>query len=262
VKADKQMDNQRNMTVTDHIQELRRRLLWIIIVFVISIVGGLILARPIIQFMRKLPPANGMNWHVFSPWDALKLYMNFGFMIALLFTLPVILYQLWAFVKPGLKETERKGSIGYVPAAFFLFVLGASFAYFVVFPFAFFFTSMISKSLQITELYGVTQYFSFMFNIVLPVSLLFELPVVVMFLTKIRILNPERLRKFRRYAYMLLVILSTVITPPDAISAILVALPLILLYEISLWLSARVHRKQLLQDEAREEAFYSSTLQK
>jgi sec-independent protein translocase protein TatC len=87
-----------------------------------------------------------------------------------------------------------------------------------------------------------------MFNILLPIALLFELPVVVMFLTRLRLVNPKRLRKLRRYAYMALVILSTIVTPPDAISAIIVAIPLILLYEISVLLSGVVYRKQLAKD--------------
>ena len=248
------MSKQINMSVIDHIQELRNRIMWTLVVLVLSVIAGLILARPLIQLIKSFPPADALTWNVFSPWDALRLYMNFGVAIGMMFTLPVIFYHLWAFVKPGLRVEERKATLGYIPAAFFLFLLGVSFAYFVVFPFAFFFTSMISKSLDITEVYGVSQYFSFMFSIIIPISLLFELPVVVMFLTKIRILNPKLLRKFRRYAYMLLVILSTIITPPDAISAIIVTIPLIILYEVSVLLSHYIYRKQLRQDAAWEQA--------
>jgi sec-independent protein translocase protein TatC len=233
----------------NHIQELRRRIMWILFVFVISIVGGLICAGPFIKLLKTLPPTNQISWQVFSPWDALRIYMNFGLLIALMFTLPVILYHLWAFMKPGLRDIERKAIILYIPSVFFLFILGVAFGYFVVFPFAFYFTSMISQSLEINELYGVSQYFSFMFNIVIPISILFELPVVVMFLTKIRILNPRLLRKFRRFAYFILVVLSTIITPPDAISAIIVAIPLLLLYEVSVLLSSAIYRKQQKQHQ-------------
>ena len=94
-----------------------------------------------------------------------------------------------------------------------------------------------------------------MFNIVIPISLLFELPVVVMFLTRLRILNPLRLRKMRRFAYLLLVIIGTMITPPDFISDILVALPLILLYEFSVMMSSVIYRKQLAKDQEWEERY-------
>jgi sec-independent protein translocase protein TatC len=249
------MSTNEEMTLVDHLGELRKRIMWILVVLVAGMIAGLICARPLIRYMKSIPPASGISWSVFSPWDALKLYMNFGLAIGLLITLPVIFYHLWAFVRPGLRPIEQKASIIYIPGAFVLFLAGLAFGYFVVFPLAFHFTSSISKSLDINELYGAAQYFSFMFNIIIPLSIVFELPVLVMFLTKIRLLNPKRLHKFRRYAYMLMVILSTVITPPDAISAILVAIPLIVLYEIGVLLSARIYRKQQSQDAAWEQEY-------
>ncbi|TXK76047.1 twin-arginine translocase subunit TatC [Paenibacillus sp. N3.4] len=249
------MTTNEEMSLVEHLGELRKRILWILVVLVIGMVGGLICAKPIIRYLKNIPPASGIGWNVFSPWDALRLYMNFGLAVGILITLPVILYHIWAFVKPGLREVEQKASIIYIPAAFVLFLLGLSFGYWVVFPMAFYFTSSISKSLEITELYGAAQYFTFMFNIILPLALVFEMPIVVMFLTKIRLLNPKRLHKFRRYAYMLMVILATVITPPDAISAILVSVPLIVLYEVSVFLSGFIYRKQLMKDAEWEKEF-------
>ncbi|MBP1965175.1 twin-arginine translocase subunit TatC [Paenibacillus aceris] len=249
------MSTNEEMSLVEHLGELRKRIMWILLVLVIGMVAGLISAKPIIRFLKNIPPADSISWNVFSPWDALRLYMNFGLAVGILITLPVTLYHIWAFVKPGLRETEQKASIIYIPYAFVLFLAGLSFGYWVVFPMAFYFTSSISKSLDITEMYGAAQYFTFMFNILLPLALVFEMPIVVMFLTKIRLLNPIRLHKFRRYAYMLLVILATVITPPDAISAILVALPLIVLYEFSVFMSRFIYRKQLLQDAEWEREF-------
>lgn len=243
------------MSLIDHLGELRKRIMWILVVLVIGMVGGLVAAKPVIRYLKSIPPADGIGWNVFSPWDALRLYMNFGLAVGLLITLPVILYHIWAFVKPGLRETEQKASIIYIPYAFLLFLLGLSFGYWVVFPMAFYFTSSISKSLEITEMYGAAQYFTFMFNIILPLAIVFEMPIVVMFLTKIKLLNPKRLHKFRRYAYMIMVILATVITPPDAISAILVSVPLIILYEFSVFMSGFIYRKQLANDAAWEREF-------
>ncbi|MGG1553547.1 twin-arginine translocase subunit TatC [Paenibacillus ferrarius] len=246
------MSTTEEMSLVEHLTELRKRIMWVLLVLVIGMVAGLIAARPIIRYLKSIPPANGISWNVFSPWDALRLYMNFGLAVGLLITLPVIMYHVWAFVKPGLREEEQRASVLYVPYAFGLFILGLAFGYFVVFPMAFYFTSSISKSLDINEMYGAAQYFTFMFNIVLPLACVFEMPIVVMFLTKIRLLNPKRLHKMRRYAYMLMVILATVITPPDAISAILVSIPLIILYEFSVFMSSLIYRKQLAKDAAWE----------
>lgn len=249
------MTTNEEMSLVEHLGELRKRIMWVLVVLVIGMVGGLICAKPIIRYLKNIPPADSIGWNVFSPWDALRLYMNFGLAVGILITLPVILYHIWAFVKPGLRESEQKASIIYIPYAFLLFLGGLSFGYWVVFPMAFYFTSSISQSLEITEMYGAAQYFTFMFNIIIPLAIVFEMPIVVMFLTKIRLLNPKRLHKFRRYAYMLLVILSTLITPPDAISAILVALPLIVLYEFSVFMSRFIYHKQLAKDAEWEREF-------
>jgi sec-independent protein translocase protein TatC len=234
-------------TFWDHFGELRKRIIWILIVFITAMIAGLILAGDLVVYLKNAEPADGIAWNVFSPWDSITIYMQVAFVLGLAVTLPFLIYQLWAFVKPGLKPREQLATIKYIPLAFLFFLAGLAFAYFVVFPLAFSFTESISKYLSLTETYGITQYFSFMFSILIPVSLLFELPIVVMFLTKIRILNPARLRAARKLSYLILVVVATMITPPDLISDLLVAVPLIVLYELSVWMSAIVYRKQLLE---------------
>lgn len=243
------------MTLVDHLTELRRRLIWVIAVLVIAMIGGLVASIYLIEYFRSVEPANSMSWHAFSLWDGIRLYMQFALIIALVVTLPFTLYQVWAFVKPGLREEEQKATLKYIPFSVFMILLGVAFAYFVVFRMAFQFTQNVNQNLHLVETYGAIQYFGFMFNIVFPISLLFEMPIVVMFLTKLRILNPKRLRKMRRIAYLILVIVGTLITPPDLISDLLVAVPLILLYEFSVLLSAAIYRKQLEKD-AQWEAEY------
>lgn len=243
------------MTLVDHLTELRRRLIWVIAVLVIAMIGGLVASIYLIEYFRSVEPANSMSWHAFSLWDGIRLYMQFALIIALVVTLPFTLYQVWAFIKPGLREEEQKATLKYIPFSVFMILLGVAFAYFVVFRMAFHFTQNVNLNLGLVETYGAIQYFGFMFNIVFPISLLFEMPIVVMFLTKLRILNPKRLRKMRRIAYLILVIVGTLITPPDLISDLLVAVPLILLYEFSVLLSAAIYRKQLEKD-AQWEAEY------
>ncbi|WP_442601861.1 twin-arginine translocase subunit TatC [Paenibacillus sp. KN14-4R] len=249
------MSTNKEMVLFEHIGELRKRLMWVLVFLIIGMGAGLYVAKPVLLYLQKLPPANGLEWHVFSPWDALRLYMSFSLVIGFIVTMPVLMYQIWAFVSPGLRDTERGAAIKYLPFAVLLYLLGLAFGYFVVFPMAFHFSTSISGSLNIIETYGAAQYFSFMFNIIIPLSILFELPIIVMFLTKIRLLNPARLSKFRRLAYMVLVILAAVITPPDAISAILVFVPMVVLYEFSVVLSGMIYRKQLAQDAAWEQEY-------
>lgn len=240
------------MSLMDHLGELRRRLIWVLAVFVITMIIGMVVSGPIIHYLKNVPPAKNIQWNAFSPWDSLRIYMNVSLAVGLVISLPFTLVQLWSFVKPGLRQEEQKATLLYIPGAFFLLLLGLSFGYFVVFPMAFRFSAVLTHQLGLTETYGAAQYFSFMFNIILPLSLFFELPIVVMFLTKLRVLNPIRMRKMRRYAYVVLVVLGALITPPDAISATIVAAPMIILYEFSVYLSRRVYRKQQQADRAWE----------
>lgn len=122
-----------------------------------------------------------MSWHVFSPMDGIRIYMMIAFVISLTITLPFILFQLWGFVKEGLTKEEQSATLRYIPYTFLCFIIGLSFAYFVVFPMCMTFTVRITENLGLTQTYGVAQYFGFMLNIVLPLSIAFELPIVVMF---------------------------------------------------------------------------------
>lgn len=249
-EAGESLMQEQTASLVEHLTELRKRLIWIVVVLVLAMIGGFFAAKPIIVYLMHTEPASSIiSLNTFSPWDAIRLYMQFSFAVGLVVTLPFALTQIWLFVKPGLMEHEQKATLRYIPGAVFLFLLGLAFAYFIIFPMAFYFTSTVTKSLSLTEMYGAAQYFTFMFNILIPMAILFELPVVVMFLTKLRILNPVRLKKLRRYAYLVLVVIATLVTPPDFISDILVAVPMIILYEVSIMLSAKVYKGQQERDK-------------
>lgn len=234
--------------ILQHLEELRRRLIWVLLFFVVAIIVGFIFAEPIVQHLKNDPAARDIPWNVFALGDALRVYLQFAFVIALVMTTPFFMFQFWKFVKPGLKPHEQRATLMYIPFACVLFISGILFAYYVIFPFVVQFISSFSERLGAQEMYGISQYFGFMFRLVLPTGIVFELPVIVMFLTRIRILTPGLLRKFRRHAYVLLVVVAAMITPPDFVSNILVAIPLILLYEASIWLSNRVYRKVAAED--------------
>jgi sec-independent protein translocase protein TatC len=246
-------------TFSEHLRELRRRIIIVLTVFALATVAGLLAAEPIVQYLKQAMPVKDIEWNVFSPWDSLRIYMNVSLVVAAVLTMPAAFYQLWAFVKPGLRDEERRASLMYVPGAFVLSLLGMAFGYFILFPMAFRFTVYLSESMELVETYGAAQYFSFMFNIVLPLGLVFQLPVAVMFLTRLRIVKPGLLHKFRKYAYFFLFVVSAIITPPDLISAILVSIPLILLYELSHLLSRIVYRKQQEADRKLEEMLSQPT---
>jgi sec-independent protein translocase protein TatC len=236
------MNESTQATVIDHLSELRKRLIWSASILLVALVLGIFTAKPIVLYLKHSGPAKDLALHVFSPWDGVRIYVNVAFAVALLVSLPFLIWQLWLFVSPGLKNTERRALLKYLPYVFFLGLAGAAFAYFIIFPMAFEFSTALIEGVDLQETYGVAQYFGFMFNMIIPMALLFQMPIVVLFLTTIGFLNPQRLGKFRKYAYFLLYFIGTLITPPDIISDIVVTLPMILLYEISVLLSRRTYR--------------------
>ena len=137
------------------------------------------------------PTASHVEWNVFGYTDGLMIYLKCALLLAILITLPIALYQTWLFVKPGMSEEESKGTVVFIPASFLLFLAGVSFGYFLLFPLMLNFMSNINESIGAVETYGMKQYFTFMFNLIIPVGIVFELPVVILFLTKLGIVTPK-----------------------------------------------------------------------
>lgn len=216
-----------------HLTEVRKRLLIVFAWFVVTLSIGLYVSPRILRYMKSQPLVGEIEWNVFSFTDGLTIYMKCAFLVALLFTVPVLLYQVWAFVRPGLTDAEAKSTLPYIPVSFALFIIGVSFSYWVVFPMMIRFMIRMNHTVGAVETYGIDRYFSFLFEVVFPMAIAFELPVVVLFLTRIGLLTPQRLKMTRKYAYVGLAIIGSCISPPDMISHLSVTLPLILLFEIS-----------------------------
>ncbi|SFS90592.1 twin-arginine translocase subunit TatC [Marininema halotolerans] len=241
---------------TTHLGELRIRIMVVLAIFVVTLGIGFYYAQPIIDWVihdiLSGTLKRRVELHVFSPGESLSIYMQFAFLLAVIFTLPVGLYQLWRFVSPGLTVKEQRATLRYIPLAVLLFTGGLVFAYYLIIPFILHFMTILTSRLGAQETYGMYEFFRFIFRILFPVALLFELPVIILFLTRLRILNPDLLRRGRRYAWLAMVILSSLITPPDFISNILVSIPLILLYEASIFLAVRVAKQMAIEDAAQE----------
>lgn len=233
----------RSMPLTKHLQELRARLIFVFIAFFVSFIIGMLVAKPLILFLQtdEMPVTITMN--VFKVTDAFSIYMQFAFVIALVLIAPFALYQLWAFVKPGLYRNEQQATLRYIPIICVLFLIGVAFSYFVVFPFVLTFMLQFGEQLGVQNTIGLTTYFQFMLQTILPFGALFQMPLLVAFLTRLGLINPDIMRRFRKYAYFILLIIAGLITPPELLSHLLVTLPLILLYEFSIIISSLTYRK-------------------
>jgi len=246
--------NQNHMTILEHIDELRKRLMIIVVFFVFALILSFFLVEPLISLLQNAAEAKELTMNAFRVTDPFKVYMNMVFVLALIVTSPMILYQIWSFVSPGLLERERRVTLGYIPASVFLFLAGLAFSYFILFPFVMKFMLGLSNDMGITSTIGINEYFQFLFQITLPFGLLFQLPVILLFLTRLGIVTPMFLKKIRKYAYFVLFVIAALITPPDIVSHLMVTVPLLLLYEISVWIATIGYKKaQAAEAERRKE---------
>ncbi|KAB7704479.1 twin-arginine translocase subunit TatC [Bacillus aerolatus] len=244
--------SRQDMTIYEHIGELRKRLIIVVVFLFLAMIAGLFLAEPIIRYLQHADEAKELTMNAFRVTDPLKIYFQMAFVIAFILTSPMILYQLWAFVNPGLLESEKKVTLSYIPISVLLFLAGLSFSYLVLFPYIIHFMMKLSGNLNIEQVIGINEYFQFLFQITLPFGILFQLPVVTMFLTRLGIITPMFLAQIRRYAYFILLVVAGLITPPDVVSQIIVMIPLVILYEISIWIS-KISYKKALQAELKAE---------
>jgi sec-independent protein translocase protein TatC len=240
----------KELNLVDHLDELRKRLIISAVAFVAFFIVGFMYVEEIYAwFVRDLD----VKLIVLGPSDIVWIYFMIATLIAIAGTIPIIALQIWLFVKPALKPIERKISLSYVPALFILFIVGLAFGYFVIFPTVLNFLVELSGDMLVTN-FTADKYFRFIMNMTLPFGVLFELPVVVMFLTSLGVINPYVLTKIRKYAYFVLIVISVVISPPDFMSDVLVTIPLLVLYEISINLSKIVYRRKLKKEKEWEES--------
>ena len=187
------------------------------------------------------PPEFGMQAVGFAETFVLSIKVCFimGFVVAF----PYVFYQIWSFVAPGLYEEEKKATSGVVFVCSFLFMLGVLFGYFVIAPFAINFL-MGYELPGVTNIPTVTSYVNYMVMFTLPAGMIFELPIVVYFLAKLGLITAAFMRQYRRHAFILILVLSALVTPPDVVTQFLIGIPLYFLYEISIFIARRMERKR------------------
>lgn len=167
-----------------------------------------------------------------------------GFIIAF----PFIFWEFWKFIKPALTKKELNKSKGVIFWVSLLFFLGVLFGYFVIAPYTVNFFASFQIDENVKNQWTLVSYFDTLIPLILGTGLAFQLPMVVLFLSKVGIVTPAYLKKIRKYAILVIVIVAGVITPPDVVSQVIVSIPLLFLYEISIWLSARVQKQAAIED--------------
>ncbi|WP_420855377.1 twin-arginine translocase subunit TatC [Virgibacillus indicus] len=241
MSEEQQFDQEKEMNLTGHLSELRNRLIVTAVFFFLFFILGFIFVEDIYWFF-----VNDFDFKltVISPGEIIWLHFTMAGLVAIAATIPILAFQVWSFIKPGLTPNERKASLAYIPAIFLLFLGGMVFGYFMFVKLIMPFLLSLNNGM-FNEMFTVDKYFKFLLRITFPFALLFEIPMIAMFLTSLGILTPDFMRRTRKYAYLILIIIGTIVTPPDFILQIVVAIPLIILYEISIYLAAIVYRKKL-----------------
>lgn len=272
---DQQNIEEKEMSFLDHLEELRwhivRSVVAIMILMIVAFVAApwifenIVFAPsrvdfPTFKWMCKLGEITGATealcvkiipFKIQSRYMTGQFTMQFtaAFVIGLIVAFPYVFWEIWRFVRPGLYAREKKFSRGAVFFVSFLFLLGVSFGYYILCPMSIWFFSSYSISPQIVNEFDITSYVQTIVALVFGSGLLFQLPMVVYFLTKIGLLTPQFMRKYRKHAIIIILIIAAIITPPDPLSQTIISIPLYLLYEISIFISAMVIRQQKKEEE-------------
>lgn len=262
--ADEEAIEKTKAPLLDHLIELRKRLIISLVAFVICFVVCFAFAKYIYAFLTA-PLAHALagqpNHHLIytALYETFFTYVKVGMFAGICLSFPIVASQLWLFIAPGLYRQERRAFLPFLAATPVLFIMGAAFVYYVMLPFAIrFFVGYETPggpgSLGIELQAKVSEYLDFVTTLIFAFGLCFQLPVLLSLLGRVGIISSAQLRSARRYAILGIVALSAVVTPPDVFSMISLALPLIVLYEISIWCVRLIENSRAREDAARSAA--------
>lgn len=224
------------LPLTAHLEELRKRITFVLIAMGIGFGISYFFSKELfdilmIPLVEALPPDTTLIFTGVT--EAFITYLKVALVSGVFLSTPVILYQLWAFLAPGLYDNEKKGFFPIILFSTFFFVGGALFGYFVIFPFGFqYFLGFATDFIK--PMPSVKEYFSFSIKLLFAFGVVFELPLFILFLSRLGIVTYKQLRSFRKYAILLIFAVAAVITPPDVLSQIMLGLPMIVLYEVGI----------------------------
>ena len=262
-------EEKEELSFLGHLEELRWHLMRSVIAIMIVAIGAFLYKGVVFDIIILGPQGENFPTYRFFCWlsqtfnlgDALCIgkpdfeliniemsgqfttHLLVSAVVGLVVAFPYVMFQLWQFIKPALYETERKNATGAVFFSSLLFLLGVSFGYFMIAPLSVNFLGNYQVSESVFNQISLGSYISTVTTLTLLTGIVFELPIIIYFLSRVGIVTPQFLRQYRKHSLVVLLILSAVITPPDVTSQILVCIPLIILYEVSIYISASVVKR-------------------
>ena len=240
-----------NMSLSGHLRELRNRVVICVVCLVFTFLVGLHFAPDLVELLTGMGEQYGYQYVYIAPQELLMQYFSVALIAALCIAFPVIAYNIWAFMKPGLRKNENFLIRAALVCGLGCFVIGVLFAYYIMIPFMLHFLIDLSRGSDITASISVQSYLTFLFSIFLIFGIIFELPVMSVVLTQVGILKTKWMRKGRKLIVICIFVISSLVTPTDIVSQIMVAIPMIALYEVSILISSALLklRKKKQQDE-------------
>ncbi len=261
-------ENEKNMSFFDHISELRGHIIRALIAILLGAIWAFIYNRFVIdtilfgprspdfityRWLCKLNPKacfEGFNFTIINTDVTGQFIMDLmiAFIAGLIVAFPYIIFEFWRFFKPALKKEEQQKTTGIIFVSSALFLVGILFGYFMLAPVSLFFMASYNISSQIVNSWTIQSYLSFITMLTVATGIIFELPLVMYFLAKLGLTNSAFLKKYRRYAILIIIIIAAIVTPPDVGSQILVSIPLLLLYEVGIVVTKRVEKKEAIEN--------------
>lgn len=222
-----------------HLAELRRRLLWAFAAMAAATIASFPVAGTLAEFL--MDPVPGLTFVYLSPPELFLAYVRIAVLAGLMISSPVILFQIWMFVRPGLLKRERRAILAGLFLGAIFFAAGAAFAFLVLLPLTLRFFLQYATE-RIEALFSFGEYVGFVTSLVLSFGAAFELPVITAILAALGVVKGSTLAKARRYAVLLVFIVAAILTPPDVVSQVLLALPMLFLFELSVIAARRIER--------------------
>ena len=247
------MGSSAEMPFLDHLEELRWRIIWSLAALVVGVVVAffIVLKFRVMLWLQgpMLPYLHGRRLVYTHPGDGFSILLQTAIIVGVVLALPVILYQVWAFLSPALYQKEKRIAVPVIVGAVLLFIAGAALAWYFVLPMTLKFLSALGDE-AFDQMITASDYFGFVTSMVLAMGAVFELPIAILILSAIGLVTPKFLSKYRRHALLASYLAAAIITPGDLfVTSVALMVPLYLLYELSIGLSYLVSRRRLLAEQ-------------
>lgn len=241
--------NDQPMPITSHLKELRNRLIIVLVVFAAGILVCLHYSGDIVRLLTDMGTRYGYRFVYIAPQELLMVYFNIAFIGGLVITSPVLLYEGYMFAKPALTVQESKAVKRTLFFGFLCFMIGILFAYRISLPFMLYFLISFSDVSVVSASISIQEFISFLLTVFIIFGVIFEMPVVTALLSALGILKPNVLKKIQKPVIVVIFIIAAVITPPDVVSQIMVAIPMLVLYQLSMSICQLIDRKKAINDK-------------